>query len=102
MQFCPKCGAILILKTKNYGCPRCDYSTKEKIKLISSEKPKEEKEIAVIKEKDSETNPIVKEECPKCKNTKAYFWTMQTRSSDEAETKFFKCTKCGHIRRDYK
>ncbi len=102
MQFCPKCGAVLILKTKNYGCPRCSYSTKEKVNLTSSEKSEIKNEIPVIKEKDSETNPIVEEECPKCKHKKAYFWTMQTRSSDEAETKFFKCVKCGLIRRDYK
>ena len=102
MQFCPKCGAILILKTKNYGCPRCSYFTKEKIDLKSSEKTEGKKEIAVVKEKDSEINPIVEEECPKCGNKKAYFWTMQTRTSDEAETKFYKCTKCGHTYRDYK
>ncbi len=102
MQFCPKCGAILIMKVKNYGCPRCNYSTKEKIKLISSEKTEEKKEIPVIKEKDSEIYPIVDSDCQKCGNTKAYFWTVQTRASDEAETKFFKCTKCSHIRRDYR
>ena len=38
MQFCPKCGAILIQKTKNAGCPRCNYSSKEKI-LTSANLP---------------------------------------------------------------
>lgn len=102
MQFCPKCGAILVLKTKNYGCPRCNYSTKEKIKVTSSEKTEGKKEIVVVSEKDSQINPIVEEQCPKCKHPKAYFWTLQTRASDESETKFFKCVKCGHTRRDYK
>jgi DNA-directed RNA polymerase subunit M len=47
--------------------------------------------------------PIVKDEkCKKCGNEDSYFWTVQTRASDESETKFFKCTKCGHTRRDYK
>jgi DNA-directed RNA polymerase subunit M len=101
MEFCPKCGAVLVLKTKNYGCPRCNYSTKEKVKLKTSEKQKEKNVIEVISEKDSQTLPIVAEECKKCGNPKAYFWTIQTRAGDEAETKFFRCTKCEHTWREY-
>ncbi|RKX65519.1 MAG: transcription factor S, partial [Tenericutes bacterium] len=39
-------------------------------------------------------NPVVEAECPDCGLVKAEFWTMQTRSSDEPETQFFKCKKC--------
>jgi len=102
MEFCPKCGAVLIAKRKNNGCPRCNYSSKSKVKLKTSEKVDARKEIPVISEKDSEVHPIVIEKCKKCGNDKSYFWTIQTRSSDEAETKFFKCTKCGHTWRDYR
>ena len=102
MEFCPKCGAVLIKKKKNYGCPRCNYSSKEKPKLKSSEKIEEKKQVVVIKENENEIHPIVSEKCKKCDNDKAYFWTVQTRSSDESETKFFKCTKCGNIKRDYR
>ena len=102
MEFCPKCGAVLIQKRKNFGCPRCGYSSKNKIKLISSEKIGEKKEIAIVSEKDLETLPIVAEKCKKCGNEKAYFWTVQTRSGDEAETKFFKCTNCKNIWREYR
>ncbi|GAI81579.1 unnamed protein product, partial [marine sediment metagenome] len=35
-------------------------------------------------------------------NEKAYFWSVQTRSGDEAETKFFKCTKCEFTWREYR
>jgi len=101
MEFCPKCGAVLVLKTKNYGCPRCNYSIKEKVKLKTSEKQEEKNTIEVISEKDSQTMPVVSEECKKCKNTKAYFWTIQTRAGDEAETKFFRCTKCEFTWREY-
>lgn len=103
MEFCPKCGAVLIQKTKNMGCPRCNYSTKEKVKIKTSEKINEKKEVAVVKGKDTQTLPVVNEPCREkvCGNDKAYFWIVQTRASDEAETKFFKCTKCGHTRRDY-
>jgi len=102
MEFCPKCGAVLIQKTKNAGCPRCSYSSGNKLKIISSEKMNARKEVAVVSSKELSTYPIVDAECKKCGHGKAYFWTLQTRSSDEAETKFYKCTKCEHTWREYK
>ncbi|MEM3074782.1 MAG: transcription factor S [Candidatus Pacearchaeota archaeon] len=102
MEFCPKCGSILEEKRKNFGCARCGYTTKNKIKISSGEKIEQPKEIGVIKEKDTDVFPIVPSECPKCKNKEAYFWTSQTRSGDEAETRFFRCTKCKHTWREYK
>lgn len=103
MEFCPKCGAVLIQKTKNAGCPRCAYSSKTKLKLNSSEEIKEKKEAtAVIKGKEPQIHPTVNEECAKCGNPTSYFWTVQTRSADESETKFFKCTKCGNTKREYR
>jgi len=101
MEFCPKCGAVLIEKKNNDGCPRCKYSAKGKVKIKSSEKLGEKKKVNIVNEKDSEVHPIIEQECKKCKNKKSYFWTLQTRASDETETKFFKCTKCGHTWRDY-
>ncbi len=102
MEFCPKCGAVLIQKRKNYGCARCNYSRKEKVNLKTSEKIDEQKEIAVVSNKDTQILPIINETCRKCKNEKAYFWTVQTRSGDESETKFFKCTKCENTWREYR
>ncbi len=101
MEFCPKCGAVLVQKRKKDGCPRCNYSAKGRIKIKTSEKIGKKKEIAVVK-KDEEILPIIMETCKECKNNKAYFWTVQTRSGDEAETKFFKCTKCEHTWREYR
>jgi DNA-directed RNA polymerase subunit M len=101
MEFCPKCGAVLIQKVKNFGCPRCNYSTKEKVKLKTSEKVDAKTEVAVIK-KDTKTMPVVNEKCKKCGHDKAYFWTIQTRAGDEAETKFFKCLQCDHTWREYR
>ena len=101
MEFCPKCGAVLIQKRKNDGCARCNYSAKGKIKIATSETIEDKKEVAVIK-KDTQVFPIVNEQCKECDNDKAYFWTVQTRASDEAETKFFKCVKCEHTWREYR
>jgi len=100
MEFCPKCGTILVQKRKNMGCLRCNYSAKEKIKLTTSEKIDARKEVAVIKEKEIDVRPITNEKCIKCPNDKAYFWTVQARAADEAETKFFQCTKCGNTIKD--
>jgi len=102
MEFCPKCGSVLIQKRKNDGCPRCNYSSKERVKIKTSEKIEEKKEIGIVLSKDTETLPIITEICKKCGNEKAYFWTVQTRSGDEAETKFFKCTKCDFTWREYR
>jgi DNA-directed RNA polymerase subunit M len=102
MEFCPKCGTVLIQKNKRDCCPRCRYSTKGKGKLKTSEKIEEKKKIDVISEKDSEVRPIIEQKCKNCGNTKAFFWTLQTRATDEAETKFFKFTKCGFTWREYK
>jgi len=102
MEFCPKCGAVLVQKTKNYGCPRCNYSTKDKVKLNTSEKIEEKTGVAVVSSKDSQTLPKIAETCKECKNPEVYFWTVQTRSGDEAETKFFKCVKCEFTWREYR
>ena len=103
MEFCPKCGAVLIQKKNKDGCPRCRYTAKGKVRVRISEKVEEKKKINIVSDKDSEVHPVVELEkpCEKCGNKKAYFWTMQTRAADETETKFFKCTKCAHTWRDY-
>ena len=103
MEFCEKCGGMIILKDGKAVCASCGAKSKKKIKIKTSEKMEEREKIAVIK-KDDNVNPIVDMKCPKCKNKKAYFWTQQTRSSDESETKFYKCTnpKCEYSWRVYR
>lgn len=65
-----------------------------------TERKKKIADIAVV-EKRPDNLPITDYDCKECKNGKAFFWTMQTRSSDEPETRFYKCTKCGHVNREY-
>ena len=102
MEFCPKCGSVLVMKTKKMGCPRCGYSAKGKMKITTSEKTLKTSGVVVVSAKDMETLPIVEEKCRECGNEKAYFWTVQTRAGDEAETKFFKCVKCSNTWREYR
>lgn len=76
----------------------CGYSQEEA--RISDKKRSKEK-VIVVEEKRAETLPITGYDCRSCKNIKAYFWTLQTRSADEPETRFYKCTKCGTVHREY-
>lgn len=101
MQFCHKCGGILVQKTKRFVCVKCGTPAKDKIKIASSEKMDEKQQIGLLKEKDSSVWPTIAAVCPKCGHREAYFWSAQTRSTDEAETKFFRCTKCKHTWREY-
>jgi DNA-directed RNA polymerase subunit M len=101
MEFCPKCGSVLIEKRKNFGCIKCNYTAKGKVKIESTEQLKEKQKTAVIKEKEGDVMPVTAANCPKCGHKEAYFWTSQTRSGDEAETRFFRCTKCKHTWREY-
>jgi len=95
MEFCQKCGAIIMVTDGKVACAACGFKPKKKPSIKSSEKIEKKITIAVIKEKDAK-------KCQKCKNKKAYFWTLQTRAADESETKFYKCTDCNHTWRIYK
>ena len=98
MEFCPKCGSIIVPQKKNkkkfFVC-ECGYKTKQKPSLILKEKViLEKKDEIKVMDKKLEILPKTDEECPKCKNKTAYYWTVQTRAGDESETRFFECTKC--------
>lgn len=101
--FCPKCGSILIPKEdgrkKRLTCS-CGYSSKEDEDILLQENFRKDRKIEVL-DQNVEVLPRTEEECPKCKNKFAYFWTVQTRAGDEAETRFFECVKCKHRWRDY-
>jgi len=102
MEFCQKCGSMILVDKNKAACMNCGYKSKKKPKIESSEKIEKKETIAIVREGEDNTNPIVDITCLKCKNKKCYFWTSQTRSSDESETKFYKCVKCGHTWRVYR
>ena len=85
---------------KKLSCGNCGKTAKATEKTLVKEELKQEKKLEVI-DKDIDITPETQEECPKCKHDKAKFWTLQTRAGDEAETRFFECTKCKHRWREY-
>jgi DNA-directed RNA polymerase subunit M len=102
MEFCEKCGGMIVVNDGKASCAGCGHKLKKKPKIEVSEKLENKETIAVINEEASNVYPIVDMECPKCKNKKSYFWILQTRAGDESETKFYKCTKCKHTWRKYR
>jgi DNA-directed RNA polymerase subunit M len=86
-------------------CSKCGYQKSTDLSAIAPKvsKPKSEEQIIVIgkKEQKLKTLPTMSKECPKCSNNLAYVWQVQTRSSDEASTLFFRCTKCNYTFREY-
>lgn len=80
---------------------RCSCGYSQEGTAILNEKVKQKENKVEVVDGEIETLPEIEEECPKCGNRKAYFWTAQTRGGDEPETKFYKCKKCKHIWRSY-
>tara|TARA_Y100000310_G_scaffold295945_1_gene327768 strand:+ start:2809 stop:3126 length:318 start_codon:yes stop_codon:yes gene_type:complete len=104
MLFCPKCGSIMSPKEegkKTYLICSCGHNSIEKDDILMKEDVKAVKKVEILDKASKEAMPKTKEKCPKCSFHTAYFWTQQTRASDEAETRFFECSKCNHRWRSY-
>ncbi len=107
MQFCPKCGGLMLPKQIEKGpilvCNVCGYVAKEakleEYKVVKGAKPEEE--ITVVEKELKPALPTTRIRCTKCGHDTAYWWLRQTRAADEATTRFYRCTKCGHTWREY-
>ena len=102
IDFCKKCGSIMLPEKKKMKCRSCGYSVKKTTKELKLVEKKQAKKSVVVLEKDAIVLPITDKECEKCSNPRAYYWLQQTRSADEPPTQFFRCVKCKHVWREYK
>ena len=95
-MFCPKCKALMYPKEDFFVCNKCGYKVKKAGSNIVVSK-QEEKEIILIEDKEK-TNvlPKTKNTCPKCAHNEAFWILRQMRGSDEPESRFYTCAKCGH------
>lgn len=104
MMFCPKCGGILMPKkegSRKFLACTCGFKTKEIDETKLKEVMEDKKSVEVIERSDVESLPVAETECPKCHDHRAFYWLVQTRASDEPETRFFRCVKCKHTWREY-
>ena len=94
MEFCPRCGSLLMMRKTKFGCLRCNYTAKGKVDMEIKEAVDEKKVVAVVTGKVEEIHPVTDFDCEKCGHKKSYFWIRQMRSGDEPESKFYRCVKC--------
>ncbi len=104
MEFCTRCGTLLTPREtegkKVLHCPSCGTSkeigaSSRRGYVLSSATPSNDN-VVVVKE---EVVPYAKTKanCRRCGNAEAYYYSVQTRGGDEAETVYLTCTKCKHV-----
>ncbi|MGA7043854.1 MAG: transcription factor S [Nitrososphaeraceae archaeon] len=112
MKFCPKCETRMKPRIEQgiVLCPKCGFTAdKEQHQLLSKTKTttpsSENSSGSSLKVMDTDKGPTAlpttSAECPKCGNSTAFWWMLQTRSADEATTQFYRCTGCSHTWRNY-
>lgn len=110
MEFCDECGGMLVSKKQDgetvMKCRNCgniqdvdggDYR-------VTEEKEEDPMDRLNVNEGDSnETSlPTTKKKCRKCdEETVQEWWMKQTRASDEPPTRFYRCTECGNVYKEY-
>jgi len=111
MEFCDKCGGLMMPhkagKSTSLVCRNCgkkksaSHSGRGDFKISTTMKKKDEKIIVVDKKANVDVLPKTNISCPKCENNQAFWWMQQTRASDEPPTRFYRCTKCENVWREY-
>lgn len=99
MDFCPNCGKILVPNNKKLICSQCGYernlSQSDEKNYIISQDVSNKQDIIISGDKIN-AMPTVKGLCYRCGNRTLEWWMVQMHRSDEAETRFYRCTKCGN------
>lgn len=110
MHFCPRDGSLLMIDSQDgsyrFFCHLCPYTYRlQRNQCVEYEVKLERKAVDDIMGGEEAWANVDRTEvvCPKCANTQAYFYQLQTRSADEPMTTFYKCTNsiCNNQWRDY-
>ena len=95
-MFCEKCKSLMYPDNEFMVCRKCGFKKEKKGTNIVVSKQKK-KEVPFINDTGkSSILPKTKALCVKCGNKEAYWIIRQMRSSDEPESRFYTCTKCGY------
>lgn len=89
---------------KYLKCHSCGFKKdlSEQVKeAYSVEKKVKTEDTVIMRGDESGMKSTVREICPKCGHDRASYELLQTRSADEAPTRFFTCEKCGYKWRGY-
>ncbi len=119
-MFCPECGTLAYpdpsgsIKCPNYECgyngsaenevQMSDGSFVDVSQATSSSKAKTLKHLTeVIDDSDTHRGVLTTKTyvCPKCDSDEVFAELVQTRSSDEPETRILTCSQCSHGWREY-
>ena len=102
MEFCPNCGAMMLPSDGILKCNKCGYSNEklDDADYTVSKEVNAEETVKMLGE-DIDMRSTIKETCPECGHDEAHYELKQTRSADEAPTRFFTCAKCKHKWREY-
>ncbi len=104
MEFCKKCGGMVVPKKVDrkvvFYCRSCGEKSRNESESKISEKVEKKEKVVLLAETKDEL-PTTDNLCSKCGNTKAFWWMQQTRAIDEPPTRFFRCTKCNYSWREY-
>lgn len=93
-MFCPKCKALMYPKDDVFVCKKCGFKKKKTgSSVVVSKQIK--KEVPVLEGK-IDILPKTRVSCSKCGHNEAFWILRQMRGSDEPETRFYTCTKCGY------
>ncbi|MFB6291970.1 MAG: transcription factor S [Candidatus Nanohaloarchaea archaeon] len=109
MEFCEECGGMLVSENDGEGVMKCRncgqaHEVEEGDYRVTEEKEEDPMDRLNISEEDDEssTRPTTMKECPSCGGeTEHEWWMEQTRASDEPPTRFYECTECGNVHKEY-
>ncbi len=95
-MFCPNCKSLMYPDGEYFVCRKCGYRAEKKGRNVVVLEQKK-KDITIIEDVER-TNVLPKTRvvCPRCGNKEAYWVLRQMRGSDEPESRFYTCTKCGY------